>query len=151
MTTIDPYATLGIPAAATTEVAARAHRRLAKRFHPDVNAGQAASDRMRDINEAWSMLSNPVRRAEYDAGVRAARKYATHWSTRGPGAYRGADRTHWTTWPDGRQGWAEPGVHPNHVEDIDRSFGNRPIVVVAAWVILTLFYVIGAWLGSIGP
>ena len=59
----DPYATLGIPPSASRAEAARAHRRLAKRFHPDVNPGPEASERMRRVNEAWRILSNPARRA----------------------------------------------------------------------------------------
>ena len=72
VTTIDPYTTLGIPAGASNEEAARAHRRLAKQFHPDVNPGPSAAERMRRINEAWRILSDPVRRSRYDADRRAA-------------------------------------------------------------------------------
>jgi curved DNA-binding protein CbpA len=65
--TLDPYATLGVPRDASPLQVARAHRRLAKRHHPDLHEGAAAAaDRMRRINEAWAILSNPVRRAEYD-------------------------------------------------------------------------------------
>lgn len=64
---LDPYATLGVPRDATPLQVARAHRRLAKRHHPDLHEGAAeAAERMRNINEAWAILSNPVRRAEYD-------------------------------------------------------------------------------------
>ncbi|HJP71196.1 MAG TPA: J domain-containing protein, partial [Candidatus Limnocylindria bacterium] len=54
---VDPYATLGVPRDATPLQVARAHRRLAKRHHPDLHEGaEAASDaaeRMRRINQAW--------------------------------------------------------------------------------------------------
>ena len=64
---LDPYATLGVPRDASPLQVARAHRRLAKRHHPDLHEGATeAADRMRRINEAWSILSNPVRRADYD-------------------------------------------------------------------------------------
>ena len=65
--TLDPYAVLGIQRAATPLQIARAHRRLAKRHHPDLHEGATAeAERMRRINEAWTILSNPVTRADYD-------------------------------------------------------------------------------------
>ncbi|HEX7197451.1 MAG TPA: J domain-containing protein, partial [Candidatus Limnocylindria bacterium] len=65
--TLDPYAVLGIARDATPLQVARAHRRLAKRHHPDLHEGAVeAADRMRNINEAWALLSNPLRRADYD-------------------------------------------------------------------------------------
>jgi curved DNA-binding protein CbpA len=65
--TLDPYAVLGVARGATPLQVARAHRRLAKRHHPDLHEGAVeAAERMRNINEAWAILSNPVRRADYD-------------------------------------------------------------------------------------
>jgi molecular chaperone DnaJ len=68
--TLDPYAVLGINRTATALQVARAHRRLAKRHHPDLHgASEAAAteaERMRRINEAWAILSNPTTRADYD-------------------------------------------------------------------------------------
>ena len=65
--TLDPYAVLGVPREATPLQVARAHRRLAKRHHPDLHEGATdAADAMRRINEAWWVLSNPIRRADYD-------------------------------------------------------------------------------------
>ena len=65
--TLDPYAVLGITREATPLQVARAHRRLAKRHHPDLHEGaMEAAERMRRINEAWALLSNPIARADYD-------------------------------------------------------------------------------------
>ena len=65
--TLDPYAVLGITREATPLQVARAHRRLAKRHHPDLHEGaMEAAQRMRRINEAWALLSNPIARADYD-------------------------------------------------------------------------------------
>lgn len=67
-TRLDPYAVLGVARDATPLQVARAHRRLAKEHHPDLHEGaDAAAERMRRINEAWMVLSDPARRAEYDA------------------------------------------------------------------------------------
>lgn len=64
---IDPYAILGVSRDASPLQVARAHRQLAKRHHPDLHEGaREAAERMRHINEAWAILSNPARRADYD-------------------------------------------------------------------------------------
>jgi hypothetical protein len=63
----DPYATLGVGRSATLLEIARARRRLAKRHHPDLSSDSAAAQRMRDINEAWDILSSPRARAAWDA------------------------------------------------------------------------------------
>lgn len=80
---VDPYAVLGVPRSATPLQVARAHRRLAKRHHPDLHEGGGttaeATERMRAINEAWQILSDPVTRADYDRGHPAAGAVGGHW------------------------------------------------------------------------
>jgi curved DNA-binding protein CbpA len=157
-TTLDPYMTLGIPARASRAEAGRAHRRLAKQFHPDVNPGAAAAERMRRINEAWRILSDPARRAQYDAD-----RVAAHWPGADYGARRRADpwaatshagRTRaatWTAWP-GSRGSAAPRMRrPARPKPAAPSFGDRPAVVVAAWISLSLLFFLGSWLGSLAP
>jgi|SRR5687767_12593084 curved DNA-binding protein CbpA len=100
--TVDPYATLGIPRDATPLQVARAHRRLAKRHHPDLHEGaHEAADRMRRINEAWAILSNPIRRRDYDrAFPSAGTAVSGHWAaSRSPisAAAPSSTRT-WATW-----------------------------------------------------
>ena len=64
---LDYYAVLEIdPSADLTEVNA-AFRRLAWRYHPDRNPAPGATLQFQDINEAHQVLSDPERRAEYDA------------------------------------------------------------------------------------
>jgi curved DNA-binding protein CbpA len=99
---IDPYAVLGVPRDASALQVARAHRRLAKRHHPDLHEGAAeAAERMRRINEAWYVLSNAARRADYDrlhpvAGKPAGGHWATSRSSIRP-ASPSSTRT-WATW-----------------------------------------------------
>ena len=87
--TLDPYAILGVARDATPLQVARAHRRLAKRHHPDLHEGAEAvteaAEQMRRINEAWAILSNPIRRHEFDrsypaAGTVAAAASGGHWA-----------------------------------------------------------------------
>ena len=62
----DCYSILGVPAAATTEEIRAAYRRLARQYHPDLNAGPEAEARMKEINHAYATLSDPQRRRHYD-------------------------------------------------------------------------------------
>lgn len=82
--TLDAYAVLGISRTATALQVARAHRRLAKRHHPDLHGASVAAateaERMRRINEAWAILSDPVARADYDrAHPSAGTPAGGHW------------------------------------------------------------------------
>jgi hypothetical protein len=87
--TPDPYATLGVPRAASLLEIARARRRLAKRFHPDIAAAPEALAQMRSVNAAWELLSNLAARQEWDRIHDAA---ASHWP-----APRTVDS--WVEWP----------------------------------------------------
>lgn len=51
----------------------RAYRKLARKYHPDVNPGdKEAEKKFKEINEANEVLSNPENRSKYD-------KYGEHW------------------------------------------------------------------------
>lgn len=110
-TTFDPYAVLGVGRDASPLQVARAHRRLAKRYHPDlhpeVDAGRPdAAARMRRINEAWRILSDRGRRNAYDdahpvAGTPAAAPSGGHWAANRR-AVRTAPPTTTRTWASWR-------------------------------------------------
>ena len=153
-TTLDPYTTLGIPVAASHDEAARAHRRLAKQFHPDLNPGPAAVERMRRINEAWRILSDPGRRARYDAGRRASGwpVAGSHSGTSAAAGYGPRTSTAtWTSWPESRRSATPRARRPLRPEPLEPSFGDRPAVFFGVWVLLTLLLFIGSWLGSLTP
>lgn len=63
----DYYETLGVDRKATKEEIQREYRKLARKYHPDVNKDPGAEDRFKDINEAYEVLSDPEKRGRYDA------------------------------------------------------------------------------------
>jgi molecular chaperone DnaJ len=72
----DYYETLGVSRDADKEEMKQAYRRLARKYHPDVNKEAGAEERFKEINRAYEVLSEPETRARYDrfgeAGVSGA-------------------------------------------------------------------------------
>ena len=68
----DAYVVLGLSRDADDAAVARAHRRLARRHHPDV-AGETASRRMMRINAAYDAIKTAERRAAYERDQRDAK------------------------------------------------------------------------------
>ena len=74
----DYYKILGVKRDAAEEDIKRAYRRLARKFHPDVNPGDSASaDRFKEINEAYQVLGDPEKRGKYDHFGSDWRKYGS--------------------------------------------------------------------------
>ncbi|MEO8892235.1 MAG: molecular chaperone DnaJ [Coleofasciculaceae cyanobacterium] len=72
----DYYETLGVSRDADKEEMKQAYRRLARKYHPDVNKEAGAEERFKEINRAYEVLSEPETKARYDrfgeAGVSGA-------------------------------------------------------------------------------
>ncbi|MCU7826434.1 DnaJ C-terminal domain-containing protein [Kitasatospora sp. DSM 101779] len=69
----DYYDVLGVPRDADSQTLKRAFRELARRYHPDLSTEPGAQDRFKEVAEAYGVLSDPERRAEYDErGARPA-------------------------------------------------------------------------------
>lgn len=65
----DPYAALGLTKTATAEDIKKAHRKLVKSSHPDLNPDDAGAEaRFKAISAAYDLLKDPATRARFDAG-----------------------------------------------------------------------------------
>ncbi|MDN5317842.1 MAG: molecular chaperone DnaJ, partial [Thermoanaerobacterium sp.] len=63
----DYYAILGLDRNASDDDIKKAYRTLAKKYHPDLNPGnKEAEQKFKEINEAYQILSDPQKKAQYD-------------------------------------------------------------------------------------
>src|SRR5438105_7480514 len=84
----DHYETLGVARGASEEDIRKAYRKLARKYHPDLNPGdKSAEDRFKKVQSAYDILSDPKKRQMYDQ--------VGFYSENGfPGAGAGSGRTH---------------------------------------------------------
>lgn len=67
--TIDLYALLGVARDASAREIRRAYRRLARQHHPDLNPQPDGPERFGRVTNAYAILQDPVRRADYDRNL----------------------------------------------------------------------------------
>lgn len=113
----DYYETLGVPRNASEKEIRQAYRRLARRYHPDVNPNDKAAEwKFKEIGAAYEVLSDAERRARYD-------RFGHAWQHAEAGAGREADATRTRTfrWERG------PGVSFDSAQDFAEMGGFRDI------------------------
>jgi molecular chaperone DnaJ len=88
----DYYKTLGVARGAAEEDIRKAYRKLARKYHPDLNPGdKSAEDRFKNVSEAYDVLSDAKKRSMYDqVGFYSEAGYAA--GAANPGADSGAPR-----------------------------------------------------------
>lgn len=82
----DYYSILGVTKAASAEEIKKAFRKLARKYHPDMNPGdKVAEAKFKEVNEAYEVLSDPDKRQKYD-------QFGQYWkqATTGAGGWPGA-------------------------------------------------------------
>lgn len=115
----DYYKTLGVDENASKEEIKRAFRKMARKYHPDVNPDDpGAVEKFKEVNEAYSVLSNDEKRAQYD-------KFGEVGARAPPGAGPGGQG-----WPGGFGGFGGKGgrVHrsPDGTTYYYTSTGGSP-------------------------
>jgi len=98
VSTATHYDLLGVHKRTRPEEVRAAYRRLAQKYHPDKQLGNADAVRvMAALNEAYAVLSDPARRAEYDQGLADMRKQARAQRAQRLAALQAADAA-WPWW-----------------------------------------------------
>nr|WP_137676971.1 DnaJ C-terminal domain-containing protein [Parerythrobacter lutipelagi] len=107
----DPYATLGVSRSADDAEIKSAYRKLAKELHPDRNKGKPdASERFSKVTQAYDLLSDKTKRAQFDRGeIDADGNPANPFAGMG-GGFRGGGGPQGGFRPEDMQGFGAEGV-----------------------------------------
>jgi molecular chaperone DnaJ len=104
----DYYETLGVQKNASVDEIKKAYRKLAREYHPDVNKTPGAEEKFKELSEAYSVISDQNKRAQYDQFGHAGTQFS------GAGGFSGFD------FGDMFSGFAGGGGSP--FEDLFESF-----------------------------
>lgn len=88
----DYYETLGVSRTASDEEIRKAHKKLSRKYHPDVNKEKGASEKFKEVQEAFDVLGDKDKRSQYDqfgktfpGGAGGPRGQPFHWGNAGGG------------------------------------------------------------------
>src|SRR3990167_11073716 len=95
----DYYETLGVSKGAADAQIKSAYRNLARKHHPDVDKADGAEKKVKEINEAYQVLSAPQKKAAYDQYCHSAFEQGGGFGGAGQGPFQYS----WST--DGGQGF----------------------------------------------
>lgn len=112
----DYYQTLGVSKDAKSEDIKKAYRKLARKYHPDMNPGdKSAEEKFKEINEAYEVLSDSEKRKKYD-------QFGAQWKQyeRSGGRPEDFDWSRWTAQP-GRSGAYTRTVS---AQEFEQAFGG---------------------------
>jgi curved DNA-binding protein len=111
----DYYQTLGVDKKAGPDDIKKAFRKLARKYHPDVNPGDASkADKFKEINEAYEVLSDPEKREKYD-------RFGSQWQQFAQSGGRAED-FNWGQWQD--QGGVHYSYRTASPEELREMFGG---------------------------
>jgi len=107
----DYYQTLGVSRDASPADIQKAYRKLARKYHPDVNSEQDAKKKFQEVQAAFDVLNDPSKRELYD-------RYGSSFESMGAGGPRGG--------PGGGARWSGGAGGPGFEEvDLSQFFGER--------------------------
>lgn len=113
----DYYQTLGVARNADEKEIKKAYRKLAQKYHPDKNPGdKAAEQRFKEINEAYTVLSDPDKRAKYD-------RFGAQWEQYARAGGRPEDFD-WGSWAGGAPGQGGTYTRTITPEEFEQMFGG---------------------------
>ncbi|MDJ1177694.1 DnaJ C-terminal domain-containing protein [Roseofilum sp. BLCC_M91] len=132
----DYYSVLGVSRTASADEIKKSFRRLARKYHPDMNPGnQKAEARFKEVSEAYEVLSDPEKRKKYD-------QFGQYWKQAGtssaygrgasPGVdFNGFDFSQYTTFDEfinellGRMGTGSPGATAGRRTNYNSNYNYR--------------------------
>ena len=139
MSTPDYYTVLGISSDASADEIKKRYRDLMIKYHPDRNPSKDAEEKSKRINEAYTVLSDPVKRAEYDRRQSVPWQYTQRRKNYGASGrrtytYRTYTYRTYRPPPSGRN--PRKKKHSNPLRSILSFFLKVVLVLIILWVLL---------------